>query len=156
MTQGTSTPPTWSALLSQAVRLLRRARDLKVVDVAKAMGLKPRTYEHFESGQAQPSLARMEQFAQIADADPNGLIAALMIASPAFAVRSADNKLMTAFLIELQAFDQAAGDDIRRLDTLTLVTEFSGVFARLLEETRCRAELAARLQAGVTPPPEDG
>lgn len=154
MTKGSSNPPSWSALLSKAVRLLRRARGATVRDMADAMELQTRTYEHFESGQAQPNFERMHRFAHATDADPNGLITSLLIGSPEFAVRVADNKLMTALLIELQTFDQAAGDDLRRLDTLTIVSEFSTTFERLLEEVRRRSELATRLQGGLAPPEE--
>jgi transcriptional regulator with XRE-family HTH domain len=35
------------AILSQALRLIRRRRGLRQIDVAKAMGLAPRTYQHF-------------------------------------------------------------------------------------------------------------
>jgi transcriptional regulator with XRE-family HTH domain len=133
--------PVWNALLSQAVRILRRARLLKVHDVAQAMGLKPRTYEYFEAGGGQITLERLHRFAQAVRADPNGLVAAIMIGSPQFALRSADNKLVAAFLITLQEFDAAGGDDLKRIDTATYLTAFSETFDRLLEEARRKAEL---------------
>jgi len=137
----TSERPAWNGLLSQAVRILRRARFLRVQDVAAAMGLKPRTYEYFEAGQGQITLERLHRFAQVVSADPNGLVAAIMIGSPEFALRSADNKLVTAFLITLQDFDLAGRDDLKRIDTTTYLAAFSETFERLLLEVRHKAEL---------------
>ena len=137
----TSQRPVWNTLLSQAVRILRRARLLRVHDVAQAMGLKPRTYEYFEAGGGQITLERLHSFARAVRADPNGLVAAIMIGSPEFALRSADNKLVAAFLITLQEFDAAGGDDLKRIDTTPYLNAFSETFERLLDEARRKAEL---------------
>jgi transcriptional regulator with XRE-family HTH domain len=133
--------PIWNTVLSQAARILRRARDLKTDAVAQAMGLKPRAYEYFEAGHGHITLERLHRFAQAVSADPHGLMAAIMIGSPAFALRSADNKLVAAFLITLQEFDAAGGDDLKRIDTTTYLTAFSETFDRLLSEAREKAAI---------------
>ncbi|KSB91756.1 hypothetical protein AS593_06960 [Caulobacter vibrioides] len=121
---------------------------LKVEQIAEAMSLKPRTYEHFEAGGGRIRLDRIDQFAVALNADPHALYGAIMIGSPRFAYRAADNKLMTALLIGLQEFDQRAGDDIRLLDTMTVMTAFSETFERLHKEAQTRSELAERLSGG--------
>ncbi len=126
MTSEPETQPTWHRLLSQTLRRIRLARRLRVGDAAAAMGLNKRTYELFEAGGGSNlSLERIHQFAGALGADPHSILASVMIGSPAFALRTADNKLMGAFLIALQEFDAAAGDDIKRVDTATLLTVFT-------------------------------
>lgn len=150
--------PIWNTFLSQAARILRRARNLKTDAVAEAMGLKPRAYEYFEAGRGQITLERLHRFAQAVSADPHGLMASIMIGSPAFALRSADNNLVAAFLITLQEFDAAGGDDLKRIDTTTYLTAFSETFDRLLTEARSKAALeraALERMGGDPPPPSD-
>ena len=129
---------------------------LKVEQIADAMTLKPRTYEHFEAGGGRIRLDRIDQFATALNADPHALYCAVMIGSPRFAYRAADNKLMTAFLIGLQEFDQRTGDDIRLLDTMTVMTAFGETFDRLHREAQSRSELAERLKGGPDTPPDEG
>ncbi len=140
-----SEPPVWNGLLSQAARLLRQARMMRVADVARAMGMRPRTYQLFEAGGGgHLSLERIDRLSAILDADPHAVWAAIMIGSPPFALRAADNKLMTAFLIGLREFDEAAGDDIRLIDAVTSIGVFEDAFARLLDEARRKAAINAR------------
>lgn len=150
MSQTQPEVPIYNRLLSQTARLLRRARMFSARSLARAMGMERRTYYTFEAGGgASPSLERIRQLANALDADEYAIWAAIMISSPAFALRAADNKLMTAFLISLREFDEAAGDDMRLIDTLTLVKTFERTFDGLLEEAKRQAVLHAKLRGAL-------
>ena len=58
------------ALLAAALRAVRRARGMRATDVALAMGLPLRTYQHFEEGAGPFDLERIRQFADATDSDP--------------------------------------------------------------------------------------
>lgn len=120
------------------MKALRRRRGRGVRDTAAAVGMAYRSYQHFEAGLGRLDAGRIFRFAQALDVDPYAILTALEIGSPAFALRSADNKLMTIFLMALQDFDAAAGDDIARLDPHTLMTSFTAVFDELRALARDR------------------
>jgi transcriptional regulator with XRE-family HTH domain len=127
--------PDRRASLSQVLKALRRQRGLRPGQVAQAMGMRPRSYEYFESGRGRLNLDRIHRFAEVLDVDPFAIVAALEIGSPRFALRCADNKLMTILIMALQDFDTQAGDDIARLDARSLIGEFT----RALDELARRA-----------------
>ena len=129
----------WRQTLSQAVRLVRRARRLKVRELAALMAMKVRSYEYFESGRARPNLERIHHLAEVSQSDPHAFLAAMAMGSPRFALRAADNRLMTAFLIRLEEFDQEVGDAVALLETGAYVTAFGAAFDALTEEARRRA-----------------
>jgi len=83
---------------------------------------------------------------------PYGVLTALEICSPEFAVRTAENKLMTMFYLQLQDFDERTGDAITLLDAYTLMAAFREMFAKLEKEARERDALVSRKLQG---PPED-
>ena len=80
-------PPASQSLLAQILRAIRRRRGLTASDVALAMNMPRRSYEHFESGVGMLNVARVHQFAKAADADAYAILAALDFRSPAFALR---------------------------------------------------------------------
>ncbi len=123
--------------ISEVLRSLRRRRGLRSVDVASAMGMPLRSYEHFEAGAVRLNPERIHQFAEAIGVDAFAIFAALDMGSPAFAVRCADNKFMTVLIMTLQNFDANAGDDIARLAASTLFASF----------TRCFDELASQASA---------
>lgn len=116
------------ALLSAILKSLRRRRDMKSSEVAAAMGMPQRSYEFFEAGQGRFDMDRLHRFAEAVDADPYAILFALEIGSAKFAVRCADNKAATVFLIALQDFDAHVGDDLLRLDPHTLMAAFTRAF----------------------------
>ena len=140
----------WRQTLSQAVRLIRRARRFKVREMAARMGMKSRSYEYFESGRARPNLERIHQLAQMSDADAHAVLAAMAMGSPRFALRAADNKLMTTFLIRLEEFDCELGDAVALLETGAYVTAFGAAFDALTLEVRRR-----QAEHGSPPPGSD-
>lgn len=143
-------PAAKGPLLARILRSLRRLRRRRLVDVAAELGIRQRTYEHFESGRGPLNVERVHRFAELLDVDPYGILAALEIGSSEFARRTADNKFMTAFHLQLQAFDQRVGDKLALLDAYSLLDAFEAMFADL----EARAE---QLQAlSLRRPPDDG
>jgi transcriptional regulator with XRE-family HTH domain len=126
------------AQLSGLMKALRRRRGLRVSETAAAVGMPRRSYQHFEAGRGRLDVGRLHRFAQAIDADFYALLAALEIGSPAFALRCADNKLMTIFMMALQDFDALAGDDIARLDPHLLMATFTAMFDELRAVARDR------------------
>lgn len=117
------------------------------------MNMPLRSYEHFEGGGGRLNLERIFQFAKAIDVDPYAIVAAVMIASPHFAVRSADNKFIQAFVILLQEFDRTLGDEIANLETTAIVASFSQAFDTLLADARRKADW--RRTWLTEPPPTD-
>lgn len=142
-------PAAKGPLLAKILRSLRRLRRRRLVDVARELGIKQRTYEHFEAGRGPLNVERVHAFAELLDVDPYGILAALEIGSSEFARRTADNKFMTAFHLQLQAFDERVGDRIRLLDAYTLMEAFEAMFAHLQAQADELHALSLR-----RPPPE--
>jgi len=103
------------------------------------MTMKTRSYEYFESGRARPNLERIHRLAEVTHSDPYAFLAAMFMRSPRFALRAADNRLMTAFLIRLEEFDEELGDAVALLETGAYVTAFGAAFDALTLEARRRA-----------------
>jgi transcriptional regulator with XRE-family HTH domain len=118
--------------LSRILKALRRLRGLRPIDVANAMKMKPRSYEYFESGKARLNVDRVHQVAKILNADPYAILAAIDIGSPAFALRTVENKMGTLWLMALLEFDATVQDDIARLPSSVLIVSFTKMFDELL------------------------
>ena len=139
------------AHLSQALKALRRRRGLTIPQMAKAMGMAVRSYEHFESGRPQLNIDRVHKAAEVLEADPYALLAAVDMGCPAFAVRCAGNQMMALIMFAAQDFNLAVGDDILLLDPATLMQHFERVFDALAEVAR---QQRALLSGGPKPEPE--
>lgn len=124
--------------LAQALRAIRRSRGLSVAQVAQAMGLPRRSYEHFEAGGGRLNVARVIAFAEATLSDPYAILAAVFLDAPDIARRSCDNKLATILLLALQDFNTAAGEDMARLAPHVLISAFEEMFARLTAEAQGR------------------
>lgn len=127
--------PDHGPALSQALKAVRRHRKLRAVDVAEAMGLALRSFEHFEGGRGRANLDRIWRFASVVDCDPLAILIAMLFRRPEFAVRAADNKLGLILQLALQDFNDALGDDIARLDARTLISAFGRTFEELRTAT---------------------
>lgn len=139
MSRKPSPPSARRQWLAQALQLIRRARGLRTLDLAHAMALGQRTYEYIEAGKSGVDFEHITAFAAATGSDAHAIAAAGLIGSPAFALRAADNKLVTALLIGLQELDQDLGDDIALLDASTCIAVFNEAFAQLVTEARRRA-----------------
>jgi len=143
-------------LLSEILRSVRKLRQKRAPEVAAAMGLRPRTYEHFEAGQGRLNIDRIHAFAELVGADPYAIVTALAISSPQFAVRTANNKLITMFLIALQGFDEQVGDAIANLDAYALTDAFTEMFDKLATTASAPDGMIQRWRGdGLTEDPED-
>lgn len=125
-------------LIGQALRFIRRARQMRTKEAGAAMGIGQRSYEYVEAGKSGTNFDRLRLFAAATNSDANAIMAAYVIGSPAFALRAADNKLVTAFVIGLQELDHDLGDDVALLDAAACVAAFSQAFRQLVEEARRR------------------
>jgi transcriptional regulator with XRE-family HTH domain len=148
-------------VLAEALRALRRHRGLRPPQIAEAMGMPLRSYEHFESGRGRLNLGRVRDFAEATDTDPFAILASLALDSPDFAVRCADNKLMLILMMSLLDFDRDAARDIQRLEPRTLIAAFTRTFEELRESARGQDPLVedwfARRRTGAArePSPSD-
>lgn len=124
-----------SETLSAALRLIRTHRRMRTVDIAQSMGMALRSYEHFEAGGGRVNLERIHRFAEVTDSDPYAILAALALGSPKFALRTADNKLMTILMVALQEFDEEVGDVLAELDARTIINTFTRPFKDLVPQS---------------------
>lgn len=120
--------------LSATLKAVRKARNLKAKDVAAAMLMASRSYERFEAGEGEFSFAKVRRFAEVTRSDPFGILFAVLINSPGFAVSSAANRLTPLFLLTLEEFDSDEGEGIALLDGTTILRAFSDAFRTLAAE----------------------
>lgn len=118
-------PRSQNEILAAALRLIRLHRRMKPAEVADAMGMAKRSYEHFEAGKGKINLERIHRFAEATDSDPYAIIDCMALGSPEFAVRCADNKAMLALRVVTQEFDGDVGDAIMELDTRSIINAFT-------------------------------
>jgi transcriptional regulator with XRE-family HTH domain len=111
-----------NAFLCKAIKAIRQRRRMRVSEVATAMNLPVRTYEHFEAGTGRMTYARIVAFARATDCDPVAILASVPLRSPDFALRCADNKLMTIFFAALRELDDELQSDIELLEPRTLIS----------------------------------
>lgn len=119
------------ALLSEILRTIRRIRGLRSAEVARAMGMKHRTYQHWEAGNEELNHERIHAFAEAVDADGHGIILALDLGSVDFAVSCLINKAGTGMLVSLQRFNARVGRNLARLDPHSVVTVLDRAFDEL-------------------------
>lgn len=131
-------------LLSQAIKAVRRLKRLSTREVAARMNMGLRTYQHFEAGRNKPNLEYIHRFCEVTDSDAFALLGALMIGSPHFARRTAENKLMTILMIGLQHYDEVMGDRILDQDPRTLILAVEALFERLIQDADERDAEAKR------------
>lgn len=152
--------PSPNAVLSASLRLIRSHRRLRAADVAQGMNMALRSYEHFEAGAGRINLERIHRFADVTDSDPHAIISALSLGSPAFALRSADNKLATILMVVLQEFDEEVGDAMAELDGRTIINAFTRTLKDLAglavtRDAHAEAWLEERRRRLVTPRSDD-
>lgn len=124
--------------IGEAMRLIRKARRMRVSEVARAMGMSPRSYEYLESGQGRMSNERIVRFAEATNSDPDALASVVQLGSPAFALRCADNKLMKIMMIHIRELNEELGNDIGYLEPGLIIGTMARVKKDLLERVRNR------------------
>jgi transcriptional regulator with XRE-family HTH domain len=141
-------------ILPQVLKALRRRRGLSAVEVAAALCMPLRSYEHFESGRGRLNVGRVHRVAKVLGADAYAILLAIEMGSPEFALRCADNKLVAILVMALQDFDVAAGDDMAALDPRTLIESFTRMFDELAATARDRVRALDIWRAGRGGPPD--
>jgi hypothetical protein len=94
--------------------------------------------ESFEAGRTHLDFERIKAFAAATDSDADAIVVAVLIGSPAFALRSMDNKLTSVLMTALSRFDERVADNIARIEVGRLIAAFRRIFDDL------EANLAAR------------
>lgn len=123
-------------LLSRALRAVRAIRKATSRELAKALGLSLRGYQHFESGGGQLNIDHVLNFGTAIDCDPFAVLAGVNIGHPELAAYMAKNKGMIAYLIHLQEFVEDAGESIAYLETTTFVSAYRTMFKDLARQAR--------------------
>lgn len=133
------------------MRVIRKERRMRASEVARAMGMATRSYEHLEAGTGRITYERIVAFAQATNSDPIAILLAQATGSADFARRCADNKLMTIMMIAMMELDEDLGNDIAFLNAQTLVGGFTRLSRDLARHVRERETFAEQwLQSGST------
>jgi transcriptional regulator with XRE-family HTH domain len=111
---------------------------MRAIDVAREMGLAPRSYQHFEAGRGRLDIVRLERFAEATDSDPYAIVIALALKRPDFALNAMDNKLCVINLFALDDFNSDLGEDIRLIEPQVLGGAFQRVVQDLTDYVRKR------------------
>ena len=127
-----------AAILSAAMKAIRKDRRMRPSEVARALGMPLRTYEHFEAGRGRLTFEKITKFAEVTNSDPLAIIASIPLQSPEFALNCADNKLMTILMIAMAELNEELGPDIVYLEPRTLIGAFTKVSKDLAEHVRKR------------------
>lgn len=144
-----------------------------VSEMAEAMKMPTRTYQHFEAGRGRLNVALLFQFAAATNSDPMALFWAVMLGQPDLAVHCADNKLVSAMMRNVERFNLKVGPAIKTLRANTIERALGAAFDELAAEAAqpdpTADWLAERLGFGLTgseaseneakpesdPPPDD-
>lgn len=133
------------------MRTIRKARRMPASEIAHAMGMATRSYEHLEAGTGRITYERIVTFAEATNSDPIAILLAQATGTPDFALRCADNKLMTIMMIAMMELDEDLGNDITFLDAQTLVGGFTRLSRDLARHVRDRETFAEQwLQRGTS------
>jgi transcriptional regulator with XRE-family HTH domain len=127
-----------AAIISAALRAIRKDRRMRPSEVARALGMPLRSYEHFEAGRGRITYERITKFAEVTNSDPLAIIATVPLQSPDFALNCADNKLMTILMIAMAELHEELGEDIVYLEPRTLISAFTRVRNDLVDHVRKR------------------
>nr|WP_314136974.1 hypothetical protein [uncultured Brevundimonas sp.] len=124
------------ALLSATLKSVRRYRRMTKAETAGAMRIAIRTYARFEAGETRLNLDYIHRFAAATRSDAQAILMAVAIGSPEHARRCAENQMGSIYTIGLEQFDHLLGENIRRLDSRTLITAIVRMFEDLAEALR--------------------
>lgn len=127
-----------SAIISAALKAIRKDRRMRPSEVARALGMPLRSYEHFEAGRGRLTYERIAKFAEVTNSDPLAIIASVPLQSPDFALNCADNELMTIMMIAMAELNEELGEDIVYLEARTLISAFTRLGKDLVEHVRKR------------------
>jgi transcriptional regulator with XRE-family HTH domain len=121
---------------------------LSAQETARRMNMGLRTYQHFEAGRNKPNLEYINRFCDVMQIDLFALLGALMIGSPAFARRVAENKFMTILMVALKDYDEAMGDRIIDQDPRSFIIAVEAMFAGLMADSPPQDEAKQWIENG--------
>lgn len=136
------------ALLSSAIRAVRRLRGMSSSEVADAMNMPLRTYQRFEAGEARHNPDHIHRFARATRSDPHALAMAVSIGAPDLAALTADNHLVTSLTVGLQSYYRTQGERIADLDVRTIVSAVTAMFDRLADASAAQSEARTWIRTG--------
>jgi transcriptional regulator with XRE-family HTH domain len=131
-------------LLSTILKLIRGLRRMSARDVADRMGMKVRSYYSFEGGEGPLDIAKIWRFAKATDSDPVGIMDALALGSPEYALRCMDNKAASIMLGSYRRFNDRVGDRMTTIGPAVLIEAFKRPFDSLEEYLEKRDQSAER------------
>ncbi len=117
-------------------------RRMRAAEVARAMDMPARSYEHLEDGSGRITYERVVAFAEATDSDPIAIMSTLFTGDPSFALRCANNKLMSIMMIAVMELNDDLGADLPYLDAGTLVGGFTRLTRDLAQHVRKRETFA--------------
>jgi len=128
--------------LGRTLRLLREYRRLTVTEVAELLEMSPSTYDNWEAGTGRINFERIVAFATALKVDGIAIAASIPMGSPEFAVRCADNQLMTTLLGVLHSMNRDYGDQLMLLSTAEILEGLRRI-CKELEDQLKRKDMAA-------------
>jgi transcriptional regulator with XRE-family HTH domain len=131
-------------VLSRVLKAIRNHRGLTVQQVATGMGMKKRTYEHFEAGEGLLKLDRIFAFATATDSDPYAIQAAVRLDMPEFALACIDNKLCMLLVAHAREIFRREGAGLSTLPAQAIVEALEPAFAAMAAELQRARELAGK------------
>jgi len=137
-------------VLSRILKDIRRLRGQTALETARRMNMSLRTYERFEAGGTRLNQDYLHRFARATDSDANGIMLAIIVRAPQFAIDGADNQLATVLTSGMRKFIRTQGPGIALLsarDVLEITGEMFTALARKIEEARLTRSLIAEDQA---------
>lgn len=141
-------------VLSRVLKAVRNHRGLTVQQVATGMGMKKRTYEHFEAGEGLLKLDRIFLFATATDSDPYAIQASVKFDTPEFALACADNKLCMLLVAHARQLFRVAGPGLAALQAQVIIEALEPAFAAMTADLK-RARESAATWLGSGGPEED-
>lgn len=137
--------------IAETLKAIRKLRRMRVTEVARAMGMPPRSYENLEAGTGRITYERIVAFADVTNSDPIAILTTVATGNPGLALHVADNKLMTIMMIAMKELSDDLGEDITYLTAETLVGGFTRLTRDLAQQVRKRETFAEEwLKAGTT------
>ena len=120
------------AMVARTLKAIRKRRGLTAAAVADALGMKLRTFQHFEAGHEEKiNVERIYAVAEVLEVDALSILIAMELEAPDFAVNTADNSLVSVILLGLRDLNEAHGRKLARVDTRTLISVFRKAFDEL-------------------------
>lgn len=118
-------------LLARIVRTLRKERRMTVAEVARLMGVAPRTYQDFEAGKGELDLNKIRLFATAGRNDAIANLLAVMFNDPELPVLTMDNKLPSTFWVAFKEFRDRVGARIALVPPALLLSAFRRAFEEI-------------------------